>query len=200
MLKKMALYVVVVICLFLMLGCGPKNYTVNLNPNAFSQLYVADNAVSAIEPRITFSRGDYLDARENKEAFGTSKHHIVLTDNEFSEAFYDGLKAFFEASNQSWAGIEEGDIKVNVELLETQSELKTGFWVIRVLSKLSTRITFIDVKTNKTIHQQTYEGYSDIVSPVGHVSMFKMVVNKSIVDCINKIGMDEELRDAIVSR
>ena len=200
MLKKAALYVIVTVCSFLMVGCGPKEYTVNLNPNAFSTLYVTDNAVSSVEPRVAFSRGDYVDSRENQEAFGTSKAFIILTDNEFSDAFYDGLRALFESSNQSWAGVGEGDIKVNVELLETQSELKTGFWVIRVLSRVLVKATFVDMKTDESIYQQTYEGYSDIVSPAGHVSMFKMVVSKSIVDCINKIGSDQGLHDALASR
>ena len=91
------------------------------------------------------------------------------------------------------------DIKIDVELLKTQSELKTGMWVIRFLSELTVKLTFIDSKTNNNIYQQTYNGYSDIVSPAGHESMFKMVVNKSIVDSINKIGMDKALHEALVN-
>jgi hypothetical protein len=192
--------VVLSACLSLVVGCGPQKYTVNLNPNAFSGMYVTSNAVSEMQPPVAFSRGDYVDSRPNKEAFGVSKHYIILTDNEFRDAFYDGLKKFLESSKQSWADSGPGDVKMNVELLQTQSELLTGFWVLRFVSKLSTRITFVDAKTNREIYTATYDGYSDIVSPVGHVSMFKMVVNKSIVDCINKIGQDKQLHDALASR
>jgi hypothetical protein len=200
MLRRLLLNGVLIGCLSVLVGCAPTKYVVNLNPNAFSGMYVTQNALSDIQPRISFTRGDYADARQNKEAFGVSRAYLILTDNEFSGAFYDGLKTFLLTSSQSWAEPGQGDVKVNVELLQTQSEMKTGFWVIRVLSELSTKITFVDAKTGKELYNQTYKGYSDVVSPVGHNSMFKMVVNKSIVDCINKIGADKQLHDALVSR
>jgi len=198
MLKKILHLSSCMLCLFVLSSCGARNYTVNLNPNAFRGSYLTNNEVSSIAPAIQFTRGTYIDKREDKEHFGTSRRYNILTDNEFSDAFYDGLEAFLTSSNQLWGDIEKSDIKVDVELLETQSELIQGFWLIRYMSRLSTKIKFIDLKTNKTIYEQTYNGYSDIKTPAGHESMFKLVVNKSIVDCINKIGMDKELYEALI--
>ncbi len=198
MLKKTLYLSSCVLCLFVFASCGARNYTVNLNPNAFRNSYLTNNAVSSITPAIQFARGTYIDKREDKEHFGTSRRYNILTDNEFSDAFYGGLEAFLTSSGQLWEDIEKSDIKVDVELLETQSELIQGMWVVKFMSKLSTKIKFIDLKTNKIIYQQTYNGYSDIKTPFGHESMFKLVVNKSIVDCINKIGMDKELYEALI--
>ncbi len=198
MLKNISTLIILMLSLLLLTSCGAKRYTVNLNPNAFQGAYLTDNAISAITPPIKFSRGTYIDKRSSKEFFGSSKAYIILTDNEFSDAFYDGLKAFLISSNHSWENIETLDIKIDVELLDTQSEFIMGMWVIQFNSSVSTKISFIDLKTDKTIYQQTYNGSSLIRSPAGHESMFKAVVNKSIVDCINKIGMDKELYEALV--
>ena len=66
------------------------------------------------------------------------------------------------------------------------------------MSRLSTTIIFVDQETDKKIYQQTYDGLSQLRTPAGHESMFKLVVNKSIVDCINKIGMDKGLYEALI--
>jgi uncharacterized lipoprotein YajG len=203
MLKKITMVMMSALCLFLLSSCGgPINYIVNLNPNAFKDLYLTNNEISQITPQIKFSKGEFTDSRKDKKYFSISRstNINILTDNEFNDAFYDGLKEFFKTSSQSWADIGESDIKINVELLETQSELLTGFWIARYTSRVTTKITFIDMKNNKTIYQETYNGKSDLPTSFGHISMFKMVVNKSIVDCINQIGADKKLHEALANR
>lgn len=196
--SKKTTILILVLCTFLLSSCGARSYTVHLNPNAFQGNYIIANAISEITPIIKFSRGIYTDKRDDKKYFGTSKRYNILTENEFSDAFYDGLEVFLSSSNQSWVNPEESYVRIDVELLETKSELIQGFWVIQFMSSLSTKIKFIDIETDKMIYQQTYDGFSNIKTPVGHKSMFKSVINKSIVDCINKIGMDKELYKALI--
>ena len=198
MLKKFSTFITLSLSLFLLSSCGHREYAVNLNPNDNSDMYLTDNAVSSITPPIIFSKGKYIDSRKNKEYYGINERYIILTDNEFSDAFYDGLERFIESSNQSWSDIGESDIKVDVELLETHIDEIIGWTTIKYESRLSTKITFIDLKNSKAIYQQTYKGESYVTTIMGgHVSVFNKSVNYSMVECINKIGMDKGLYEVL---
>lgn len=198
--EKFYLAMVSLLCLVIFSACAPRKYIVDLNPNAFKESYVKENALSSVTPKINFSQGEFTDSRADKTAFGRSKRYIILTENEFSTAFFDGLEEYFTSSGQNWSDVGSGDIKINVELLETQSEMITGFWVVNWTSTVITKLTFVDIGRNESIYQQTYTGKYDFRSPVGHESIFKRSVNQAIVDCINKIGEDQALKNALTNR
>ncbi|MCK5345472.1 MAG: hypothetical protein KAR20_18815 [Candidatus Heimdallarchaeota archaeon] len=197
-LSKVAMVMIPILCLLLS-SCGQRHYVVHLDLNAYSNRYTTNNIISTKPPpSITFSEGDYIDKRKNKEYFGLSRGgHIISTDNDFKEAFYDGLKIFIQSSNQSWADNGEGDIKIDVELLETNSDIIKGFWAGRHTSSVSIKTKFIDLKNNTTIYQKIYEGSSFLMVAPAKKGSLVSVVNMSIINCINKIGMDQKLNEAL---
>jgi hypothetical protein len=177
-------------------------YVMEVNPNFFREAYEVENEISTITPAIRFSKGDFVDIRENKEYPGTLEigphTYNLVTKNDFSDAFYDGLRVFLVDSNQLWVESEESDIEIAIELLKTESDFKRGFSVVRFESGISARLAFIDSQTDHLIYQETYDGSSQLRTPAGHTSMVKRTANRAIVDCLNKMGMDKDLYKALM--
>lgn len=184
--------------LLLLPGCGVKVYNVDLNPNAYQDGYLNENNFLAIAPTIKFAQGNFIDNRDIKDSYCSTKAWKYVPENDLSYAFYDGLQVFFSISNQLWVTADESDIKVDIEIIETMCDVTTGFWVVRFESGIKVFIKFIDSKTNNIVYQQTYEGHSQQRTPAGHMNMLKMHINKAIIDCINKIGMDKELFEKLL--
>jgi hypothetical protein len=189
---------------FLGVGCT-HNWNVVLQPN-YERVLSPDNQLTKLERKLVFGQGAFADNRSDTSSLVVVKksgHTYKFHEKPSAEVvFYDELKYLMTSSGHKWLAVDESDVKIDLTFMACNAEAKTGWVFIGATSSLQLKLDFIDTKTNSLIYSSTYSGngmYRQAMAGLWK-NMAMNAIHRSIIKCINDVGDDRRLADALATK
>jgi uncharacterized lipoprotein YajG len=201
---------IILILFMFLLSIGGCTYTVKapLVPVFDTNNYLK-NKLSTVKPAITFIQGNFTDKRTDSDILATYKRsyqtYKFYGERPIDEVLFEGLNVLMTSSGHEWADINDGEIKIDLELLRVQVSFhEPEFTLIaEASSNIHIKLDFIDPSTNDVIYTKIYQGTNASKGSIVYIDYYVtdfaiLSIDASIVDCINNVGEDESLAQALI--
>jgi hypothetical protein len=192
-----------ILVLFGLFGVGcTHNWNVTLQPN-YERVLSPENQLDKLERKLFFSQGVFVDNRSDTSSLVVVKAGgIKYKFHEKPPAeivFYEELKYLMTSSGHKWQPVKESDVKIDLTFLACNAEVKTGWVFTGATSSLQFKLDFIDAKTDALIYSNTYSDNGMYRQPMAGLikNMVMNAIHRSIIKCINDVGDDRRLADAL---
>lgn len=177
--------------------------TVPLNPN-FNAEVLANNALSNVNSKQSFSNGMFEDKRVDTSKLATFKQqmHTYHLEGErpIKDVIQEGIENLINKSGHNFTDSNNSRVIMNVNLLNIYAARNAGMFTVGADSSIQVKIDFIDSQTNDVFYSEVYNGADsrDNVM-VGFMGMVFDSLDASIVNCITNIGKDKALAKKLQS-
>lgn len=199
---KMKRFVLMFIFLsFFAIGCA-HNVNVSLQP-IHENMPSSDNQLQKLGDKIVFSQGNFIDSRPDPSKLLVIKgggHTFNYYENPRVEVvLYDELKNLVTSSGHQWDNVERSDVKIDITFIACNAESKTGWVFVGATSYLQFKLDFIDTKRNQMLYSNTYSNNGMYRQPMAGIPkrMVTNAVSSSISKCIDEVGEDRKLAEAL---
>jgi hypothetical protein len=188
--------------LMVLAGC---THTVNMALRAdFGAHLRGQNDLAGVSPSIIFSQGEFSDRRPTPQFLTTFSQGVhtynLIEERPIEDALFQGLEALMVSSGHDWSE-EGGSVKVNLEFVSLQASRNAGFINVGASSMVQIRLEFVEADTDQAIYSETYVGQDERSQAlIGLMDMVRSSVDQSMVNCIQSVGDDEALAQALGGR
>lgn len=189
--------------LFGLFGVGcTHNLNVTLQPH-YEMVLSPKNQLAKLERKLVLSQGVFVDNRSDTSSLVVVKksgHTYNFHEKPPAEVvFYEELKYLMTSSGHKWQAVDESDVKIDLTFMTCNAEAKTGWVFVGATSSLQLKLDFIDRKTDSLIYSSTYSDNGMYRQPMGGIvkNMVMNAIHRSIIKCINDVGDDRRLADAL---
>lgn len=179
------------------------SHTVNvaLRPDYENSLY-PDNEIAKLETPVSFGKGLAEDKRADKTRLTTFKQGVhtynLYEERPISEVIFEGLKTLLLKSGHQWGDSTTAEIRVDLQVLGFSAARNAGFVKVGATSGIQIKLDFVDTATNDLLYSQVYNGKDERDRAlVGTMGMVEESIDASIVDCLNNVGNDTALLEAL---
>lgn len=191
--KKLAVFFVL-ISLILCSCSHVEKVTIKANPENI----ITKTVLKEISPPLRFTRGKYEDKRADFSYLAKWSEGMntwtLYEDTPIEDVIFDGLKTLFFNSGLAWVNKDSSEIIINVTLLGVVTIRTPKFFSEEINSGIQIKLDFIYAASGKQIYSNIYNGTNE---DQGFIIMsdIEKSINESLINCINSVGMDKELKE-----
>jgi len=162
----------------------------------------AINSFSTLDNNYTFVKGEYIDKRVDVSKLASFKQEIhtfdLYAERPIGDVIFEGLSTLIHKAGKRWSLDGSGNIKINLQLLSLTASRNAGMIHVGANSTIQIKLDFIDMKTQRIIYTQIYNGSDDRKQAmIGLMNMVKDSINSSIINCINSVANDKMLIESL---
>ncbi len=186
-------------CSVLFAGCT-HNVNVPLKPN-YGDSLTKEGTLSSVKTPVTLLKGSFTDKRADTSKLAMFKQQAhtfnLHADRPIGDVIFDGLKELFLNSGHKFTDSAPADVRVDISLLNISASRNAGMVRVTASSSIQIKLSFTDMEDN-VIYTEIYNGTDDRGhAMVGTMNMVYESIDAAIVNCINNVGKDENLANAL---
>jgi len=198
--KIFKLVIIPVILILFITGCTHTT-RVLLTPDYPAGIFSAAELAS-LDKSVQFIKGDFEDKRADTSVYATFTQQIhtyqLIALMPVEDAIYHGISVMLKQAGHSLSDNNEGQIKINLQLLSSRASRNAGLVSVGATSSIQIKLDFIDSISDKLIYSQIYNGNDErSQAMIGLMDMVEKSIDASIIDCIYNVANDKLLTQAL---
>jgi len=163
---------------------------------------VKESVLTSVRPAVSFARGGYADKRGDTTMLATFKQGVhtynLFGQRPASDALFEGVQILVERAGHTWVPGDSGQVRIDLQLLGMEANRNAGLFEVGASSKVQIKLDFVDRATGRLIYSDVYNGADQRSKAlIGGMGMVKASLDGSIINCINQVGADSRLVDAL---
>lgn len=173
------------------------SYVEKVTIKADPENIITKTVLRDIKPPLKFTRGKYEDKRADFSYLAKWSEGMytwtLYEETPIEDVIFDGLRTLFIHSGLAWVNNDTSDIIINVTLLGVVTTRNHIIFSDEIYSSIQIKLDLIYAASGKLIYSNIYNGTNEDNGFIT-ISDVEKSINESLINCINSVGMDKELK------
>ncbi len=188
---------IIILALVVTSGCAFTDATLKVD---YDESHATRGPIEKVEP-LSFEVASFADKREDRVRIGYKRNGYgqktadISTEKPVTAIVEDALKATIKHNGHGLS--DEGQVIVTGDVTEFWFDADPGFWTVRFMGTVESRIEFMDAATDASIYANDYRGYYEKETPGGLENTWTEVMELALENMIDSVVKDPELAKAL---